>query len=92
MNFYLKSLSHYLGKNGVRINIVAPGNIMFKGSTWEKKVSKNKKQVKKLIKETVPLNKFGSTDDITDVISFLVSDNSAYINGSVISVDGGLTV
>ena len=33
LNFYLKSLSTYLGKEGVRINIIAPGNIQLKGST-----------------------------------------------------------
>ena len=40
LNFYLQGLAFYLGQEGVRINIVAPGNTMFKGSTWWKKIKK----------------------------------------------------
>ena len=45
-------MSTYLGKEGVRINIIAPGIILFKGSTWEKKIKMNKNLVKKIIEDT----------------------------------------
>ena len=92
LNFYLKSLSTYLGKEGVRINIIAPGNILFKGSTWEKKIKKNKNFVKKIIEDTVPLKRFGSRDDIAELVNYLISSKASYLNGSIISIDGGLSI
>ena len=92
LNFYLKSLSTYLGKEGVRINIIAPGNILFKGSTWEKKIKKNKNSVKKIIEDTVPLIRFGSRDDIAELVNYLISSKASYLNGSIISIDGGLSI
>ena len=92
MNFYLKSLAYYLGDKGVRVNIIAPGNILFKGSVWDKKMKKNKKLVKKIIANTVPLKKFGTRKDITELVNYFVSSKANYCNGNIISVDGGLSL
>ena len=92
LSFYLQSLSHYMGQKGVRVNIITPGNILFAGSTWEKKLKKNKPKVKKLIKDTIPLNRFGSSEEVADLVSFLISQKSTYLNGAKISLDGGLVI
>jgi len=92
INFYLQSLSSYLGSQGVRVNIIAPGNILFKGSTWEKKIKKDKKNVKKIISDTVPLKRFGSRNDVAELVSYLISGKANYLNGSIITVDGGLSI
>ena len=42
LSFYVKSLAFYLGSKGVNLNVIAPGNTMFKGSTWDKKLNTNK--------------------------------------------------
>ena len=92
LNFYLKSLSHYMSYKGVKINIISPGNIFFKGSVWHKKMKKNKKQTEKLIKKIVPLNTFGKVEDISSMVSYLVSENSRFITGSNFVIDGGQTI
>lgn len=92
LNFYLKSLSHYLSFLGVKINVISPGNIFFDGSVWDKKMKKNKKATKDLIKKTVPLNKFGSVNDITSMVSYLVSKKSEFITGANFVIDGGQTI
>ncbi len=92
LNFYLKSLSHYLSFLGVKINIISPGNIFFDGSVWDKKMKKNKKATKELIKKTVPLNKFGTVNDVTSMVSYLVSKKSEFITGSNFVIDGGQTI
>jgi 3-oxoacyl-[acyl-carrier protein] reductase len=92
LSFYVKSLAFYLGSKGVNLNVIAPGNTMFKGSTWDKKLNTNKSKVKKLIKETVPLNRFGTTDDISYLVSYLISKKGDFINGSIFTVDGGQTI
>ncbi|MCH5186505.1 MAG: SDR family oxidoreductase, partial [Oscillospiraceae bacterium] len=42
--------------------------------------------------EGIPLSRFGTTDEIADVVAFLVSDMSRYVTGQVINVDGGLVM
>lgn len=92
LNFYGKSLSFYLGKRGVTLNIIAPGNTLFKGSTWEKKIKADPIIVKKLIKKTVPLNNFATPQDISNLVKFLISDQARFINGAVFTIDGGQTI
>ena len=52
----------------------------------------NKSKVKKLIKNTVPLNRFGTTEEIADLVNYLISDKAQFINGSVFTIDGGQTI
>tara|TARA_Y100000816_G_scaffold163605_1_gene117125 strand:+ start:2149 stop:2895 length:747 start_codon:yes stop_codon:yes gene_type:complete len=92
LNFYSKSLSHYLGPLGVRINIISPGNILFPGSVWDKKLKKNYSTTKKLIKNNVPSNLFGSRSDITNLVKYLISPKAKFINGSNFVIDGGQTI
>ena len=91
LNTYVKLNSKILGNFGVRINAIAPGNIMLKGSTWEKKLRKNRIQTKNLISQNVPLNKFGLPKNISDICIFLASKNSGFVTGSIWVVDGGQT-
>ena len=92
LNFYAKSLSHYLGLYGVNVNVISPGNILFDGSIWEKKIKKNNNKTKKMIKDTVPLNTFGTSDDVANLVSYLISPNSKFINGAIFTIDGGQTI
>ena len=92
LSYYLQSLSLYMGQKGVRVNIITPGNIMFAGSTWEKKLKKNRSKVTKLIADTVPLNRFGLSEEVADLVSFLISKKSTYLNGAKIPLDGGLVI
>lgn len=89
LNSYVKMTSKVLGKQGVRINAIAPGNIMFKDSVWHKKIKKNKEKTKQFIKSNVPLNKLGNPKNVADVALFLSSDLSNFVTGSVWIVDGG---
>jgi len=89
LNMYVRCMSKYLATNGVRINGVAPGNIIFQGSVWEKKMESNTKHVKKLLDSEVPLRKFGTPEDIGNIVSFLVSPKNSFITGEIIIVDGG---
>jgi 3-oxoacyl-[acyl-carrier protein] reductase len=89
LNAFVRYYSKIIGPKGVRINAIAPGNIFFKGSTWEKKIKKKEKIVKKTLKDEVSLQKFGSTTDITGIIDYLINSNSNFINGSVFVVEGG---
>jgi len=84
---FSKSLSSEVAKYNIRVNSISPGNVMFKDSTWDKKIKQNKEEVKTYIKDSVPLNKFATPKDIAKAVLFL--EKSDFITGSNIVVDGG---
>jgi 3-oxoacyl-[acyl-carrier protein] reductase len=76
----------------VRVNCIAPGNIYFEGGSWDEKKTADPEKINKLIDATVPMNRFGTPDEIADAALFLCSDRASFITGSVLVVDGGQTV
>ena len=83
---FTKTWSRELGPKGVRVNAVAPGFVATPIlSTIPDKV------LQEMI-DRVPLKRLGQPEDIANVYAFLASDDSAYINGAVLEVSGGMTV
>jgi len=80
-----KTMAKELGKRGITVNAVAPGFIL------TEMVKKMPPEVLKSMEEKVPLRRLGQPEEIAAVYAFLASDDAAYINGAVISVDGGIT-
>jgi len=91
LNSYVKNISKPFAKVGIRINAVAPGNILFKGSIWEKKLKKNKNKVLDMISTKVAMNRFGTPDEIAYAVSFLASPLSSFTTGNILVIDGGQT-
>ncbi len=75
-----------LGRKGVCVNVVAPG---FISTEMVKSVPE---KVIEMMKEKVPLGRLGDPKEVANLYLFLASDESNYINGAVISIDGGITV
>ena len=86
-----KHLAHQLGPAGIRVNTVSPGNVLFPGGTWDRKLNEDKEGVERTIAETVPLGRFGAPAEIADAVLFLSSARAAFITGEVLVVDGGQT-
>jgi NAD(P)-dependent dehydrogenase (short-subunit alcohol dehydrogenase family) len=78
---FSRYLASYYGKYGLRINCVSPGGIYN---------NQNKKFVNNYIKN-VPLKRMGKPSDISPAVSFLLSEDSSYITGQNLIVDGGWT-
>jgi 3-oxoacyl-[acyl-carrier protein] reductase len=89
LNHYIKISARNFAKKGIRINGIAPGNILFENSVWEKKIAKNKKVVKEMVENNVALKRFGSISEVAQAVIFLASSDSDFITGSIIPVDGG---
>lgn len=84
LNSFTKCLSKELGPFNIRVNAVAPG------LTNTKMIEKNLD--KKILEETIkriPLKRIASPDEIANVVLFLASDMSGYINGEIINITGG---
>ena len=91
LNAFAKNLSRKVAPD-VRVNVIAPGNIYFPGSSWDEKLSKDSKSVKNILKNIVPMQRFGTPEELADSVAFLCSDRAAFITGTILRVDGGQTV
>ncbi|WP_213770084.1 SDR family NAD(P)-dependent oxidoreductase [Bradyrhizobium sp. dw_78] len=89
LNATVRGLTRPLALEGIRINAVAPGNILFNGGTWARKLAENKAGVEDMLAREVPLRRLGSPEEIADVVGFLASPRAAFITGTVIVADGG---
>ena len=89
LNLYIKSMARPLGKLGVRINGVAPGNMLFPGSTWETKCLKDSQNIQHFLDAEVALGKLGDPANIASVAAFLSSPLSAFTTGTIWTIDGG---
>ena len=81
---FTKSIAKELASRNITANAVAPGFIQ----TDMTNVLKD--EVKEAIEETIPLKRLGTAEDVAKVVKFLASDDSNYITGQVINVDGGM--
>ena len=86
-----KNMARKLAKE-VRINVLAPGNVWFPGGSWDEKIKRDQQRVEKIIESTVPMNRFGTPEEMADAAVFLCSERARFITGSVMVVDGGQTV
>lgn len=76
-----KALAQEVGKKKVTVNAVAPGFIK-----TDMTAELNEAELKQLI----PLNRFGTADEVAEAVAFLASEKASYITGEVVSVNGGL--
>ncbi len=86
-----KALARELARFNIRVNCVCPGPVeteLLKGLHKEEKAKKIMDAVEKLI----PMRRIGRPEDVADVVAFFVSEDSKYLTGQVLSVDGGLTM
>ena len=81
-----KGWAKEFGPKGIRVNAVAPGFIE------TDMTAEVPERILDLMKEKTPLKKLGKPNDIASAYLFLASDDANYINGAILSVDGGLVV
>jgi 3-oxoacyl-[acyl-carrier protein] reductase len=91
LEHYSKDLSRRVGMHGVRVNTVAPGNVLFPGGTWQQKLDADSAKVTSMIAAEVPLSRFGTPREIGAAVAFLASDRAAFITGACLVADGGQT-
>lgn len=87
---YMKSLSHALAPERIRVNTVSPGNTYFEGGYWynEKKV---RPEQFKNVEAGSALKRMARPEEIADCVMFISSSRASYVTGSNLLVDGGST-
>ena len=83
---WAKTMARELGPRRITVNSIAPGRIE---TPRLAEVYAERSRASDM--EQIPLRRFGQPEEVADVICFLASDRAAYVSGTVIQVDGGLT-
>jgi len=73
-----------LGEVGIRANVIAPGPVRTKLS-----IAVHSQEIIDAYHDAIPLNRYGSEDELANVIWFLSSPDASYVNGQILAVDGG---
>jgi 3-oxoacyl-[acyl-carrier protein] reductase len=79
-----KSVAKEVASRNIRVNAVAPG---FIATAMTDKLPED---IRKKMLDNIPMGRFGSPEDVADVILFLASDLSRYVTGTVVNISGGL--
>jgi 3-oxoacyl-[acyl-carrier protein] reductase len=83
---FAKALAKEVGRFGIRVNAVAPGLIETDMTAQMTDKAREK------LRAAIPLGRFGTAEEVADLVAYLASDRAAYITGSVFEIDGGLVV
>ena len=89
MNALFVERAKHLATRGIRVNVISPGNIFFKGSRWEQIKLESPEAVEKLLRDKVPLHNFITPSEIAETILFLSSKSARNITGVNLVIDGG---
>jgi 3-oxoacyl-[acyl-carrier protein] reductase len=91
LHAYVRGIARPLGREGIRINAVAPGNILFDGSVWSRKLAEDPQTVKAMLDKEVALGRLGTPGDVAGLVVYLASPRAGFATGGIWTLDGGQT-
>jgi NAD(P)-dependent dehydrogenase (short-subunit alcohol dehydrogenase family) len=89
LHAYVRGIARPLGKLGIRINAIAPGNILFEGSVWSRKLQENSAAVDIMLERDVALGRLGAPREVAELVAYLVSSRCSFASGAIWTLDGG---
>lgn len=84
INLFTKSLAKEVAPWGIRVNAVAPGVIDTNMNNWLSECEREE------LCNEIPMGRFGKTSEIAKTVAFLCSEDSSYMTGQILTIDGGM--
>lgn len=83
-----KAMARDYAADNIRVNSVAPGSVRFPGGGWDKRAIAEPEKIAEFVAREIPFGRFGSPEQIADVVVFLSSSRASWVSGAAIVVDG----
>jgi 3-oxoacyl-[acyl-carrier protein] reductase len=84
-----KSMSQQLASSNIRVLSVSPGSIVFEGGSWWKRQQADPAGIAEFLKREIPFGRFGTPEEVANVVAFLCSERASWVSGTSVVVDGG---
>jgi 3-oxoacyl-[acyl-carrier protein] reductase len=84
-----KAMARDLARDRIRVLSIAPGSTLFPGGSWERRQRDDPEGIATFVENELPWGRFGTVDEIADVVTFLVSGRASWVVGTCVAVDGG---
>ena len=86
---FAASLAREVGEQGILVNSVAPGSILFDGGSWDRRQKADPDGIAAFVGRELPLRRFGRPEEVAAVVAFLCGERASLVNGACVTVDGG---